>query len=63
MARLVPMPPCARLAIRSWDVNQPTAGDLQLRIEIQQGASNVEVNAPVLAGAYADTLRIFLEPR
>ena len=52
-----------QIAIRSWDVNQPTAGDLQLRIEIQQGASNVEVNAPVLAGAYADTLRIFLEPR
>jgi hypothetical protein len=52
-----------QIANRSWDVNQPTAGDLQLRIEIQQGASNVEVNAPVLAGGYADTLRIFLEPR
>ena len=46
-----------------WDVNQATAGNLTLRIEIQQGASNVEVNAPVLAGAYGDTLRIFLEPR
>lgn len=45
------------------DINQATAGDLQLRIELQQGASNVEVNAPVLAGAYGDTLRIYLEPR
>jgi hypothetical protein len=45
------------------DVNQATAGNLELQIELQQGASNVEVNAPVLAGAYGDTLRIFLEPR
>jgi hypothetical protein len=52
-----------QISVGQWDVNQPTAGDLTLRIEIQQGASNVEVNAPVLAGAYADTLRIFLEPR
>jgi hypothetical protein len=48
---------------RSIDVNQATAGNLTLRIVIAQGASNVEVNAPVLAGAYSDTLRIFLEPR
>ena len=39
------------------------AGDLLLRIQIDQGASNVMVNAPVLAGQYSDTLRIFLEPR
>jgi hypothetical protein len=52
-----------QLSTRSFDVNQATAGDLTLRIVIAQGASNVEVNAPVLAGAYSDTLRIFLEPR
>ncbi len=52
-----------QISAGQWDVNQPTAGDMTLRIEIAQGASNVEVNAPVLAGAYGDTLRIFLEPR
>ena len=52
-----------QLSTRSIDVNQATAGDMTLRIVIAQGASNVEVNAPVLAGAYSDTLRIFLEPR
>jgi hypothetical protein len=52
-----------QINVDQWDVNQPTAGNLTLRIEIAQGASNVEVNAPVLAGAYGDTLRIFLEPR
>ena len=45
------------------DVGHATAGDLLLRIEIAQGASNTAVNAPLLAGAYGDTLRIFLEPR
>ncbi len=44
-------------------VNEPTAGDLQLRIDIAPGASNVEIGAPVLAGIYQDTLRIYLEPR
>lgn len=44
-------------------LNAPAAGDLTVRIDIAQGASNVEVAAPVLAGVYADTLRIFLEPR
>lgn len=44
-------------------VSGATAGDLLLRIEIAQGASNVTVNAPLLAGTYGDTLRIFLEPR
>ncbi|HVR89806.1 MAG TPA: hypothetical protein VHG29_01775 [Novosphingobium sp.] len=45
------------------DVNHATAGDMLLRIEVTQGASNTGVNAPLLAGAYGDTLRIFLEPR
>jgi hypothetical protein len=44
-------------------VDVPTAGDLSLRIEIESGASNVRTNAPVLAGVYGDTVRIFLEPR
>lgn len=46
-------------------VNVPSAasGDLIVRLQLQQGASNVGTNAPVLAGAYGDTLRIYLEPR
>ncbi len=48
---------------QSVAVNEPTQGTLELRIEIAEGASNVENKAPVLAGSYADTLRIYLEPR
>lgn len=44
-------------------VAEPTAGELKLRLEIQPGASNVQSNAPVLAGNYADTLRVTLEPQ
>jgi hypothetical protein len=44
-------------------VDEPSAGTLQLRIVIQQGASNVRANAPVIAGYYGDTLRLVLEPR
>lgn len=52
-----------RVVERSLAVNSPYAGDLVLQIDIAKGASNVELNAPVAAGDYADTLRIFLEPR
>lgn len=45
------------------DVDSPAAGDLTLRIELDAGSSNTQLGAPVLAGAYADTLRVFLEPR
>lgn len=44
-------------------VDEPAAGNLEVQISIPEGASNVEVNAPVLAGDYTDTLRIYLEPR
>ena len=44
-------------------IDQPVAGEVQLRIEMEAGASNVQTNAPVLAGGYGDTLRVFLEPR
>ena len=47
----------------SATVDEPAAGDLDLLIDIAQGASNVAVNAPLLAGDYIDTLRIFLEPQ
>lgn len=45
------------------DVNEATAGTVTLRLAIPAGASNNGVNAPVLAGVYGDTIRIFLEPR
>jgi spore coat protein U-like protein len=44
-------------------VNDAVAGEFRLRIEIEDGASNVETRAPLVAGTYADTVRIFLEPR
>ena len=44
-------------------VGEPVAGDLSLRIEIADGASNVENRAPMMAGTYVDTVRIFLEPQ
>lgn len=52
-----------RIAERRFNVDQATAGEVELRILIEAGASNTRSNAPVLAGFYRDTLRIFLEPR
>lgn len=48
---------------QSVTVDTAVAGQLNLRIEIAEGASNVENRAPVVAGTYVDTVRIFLEPR
>lgn len=45
------------------DIDRPAAGDVVIRLELDEGASNTLVGAPVLAGAYGDTLRITLEPR
>jgi hypothetical protein len=52
-----------RIAQQTINVEAPAAGELNLRIEIAEGASNVENRAPVVAGTYVDTVRIFLEPR
>ena|SRR5829696_5790856 len=52
-----------RIAERSITVNRPTSGEIILRLEIEAGASNVQANAPLLAGFYGDTLRITLEPQ
>ena len=52
-----------RIAERSITVNRPTSGEIKLRLEIEAGASNVQANAPLLAGYYGDTLRITLEPQ
>jgi hypothetical protein len=52
-----------RIVEQRLDVGQAAAGEVQLSIRIQPGASNTRVNAPVLAGFYGDTIRVFLEPR
>lgn len=52
-----------RLAQQVVNVDSPAAGELAMRIEVAEGASNVENRAPVIAGTYTDTVRIFLEPR
>ena len=51
------------IAQNTTAVGEPVAGDLSLRIEIADGASNVENRAPMMAGTYVDTVRIFLEPQ
>jgi hypothetical protein len=52
-----------RLTQQTINVDSAVAGELTLRIEVAEGASNVENDAPVVAGTYTDTVRIFLEPR
>lgn len=49
--------------VQRVNVDAPTGGTVTLRLAIVAGASNNGANAPVLAGVYGDTLRIFLEPR
>jgi hypothetical protein len=52
-----------RLVEQVVNVDTPVAGELSLKFDIAEGASNVETSAPVVAGFYSDTVRIFLEPR
>ncbi|MND52769.1 hypothetical protein D3C80_437910 [compost metagenome] len=42
---------------------QPAAGDLTLTVSITEGASNLRTDAPLMAGVYADTLVVTLEPQ
>lgn len=51
----------SRIAVS--DINQPAAGEIVVGVELDRGASNTLTGAPLLAGAYSDTLRIYLEPR
>lgn len=52
-----------RVADQFFNVDSPTAGQIDLRLAIAPGASNARDNAPLQAGDYADTMRIFVEPR
>lgn len=44
-------------------IDSATVGDMRLLLSIEAGASNLFANAPLLAGAYADTLTVTLEPQ
>jgi hypothetical protein len=52
-----------RIAESSLLVSESRLGDLRLRLDIDAGSTNVQTNAPIIAGSYGDTLRIFLEPQ
>jgi hypothetical protein len=52
-----------RISEHWFNVDRATSGELHIRIEVQAGASNVQENAPLLAGYYGDTLRVTLEPQ
>ncbi len=52
-----------RLHEEQMVVGQPTVGEVQLRLDIQPGASNIQANTPVIAGIYGDVLRVTLEPQ
>lgn len=44
-------------------IDRPVNGDLLLRFAIDEGATNLAANAPLVAGSYVDTLTIVLEPQ
>jgi hypothetical protein len=52
-----------RVNDQQFNIDLPTAGEIDLKLNIAPGASNARDNAPLLAGDYADTMRIFVEPR
>lgn len=52
-----------QIADRSILIDQPAAGTIVLRLEIQPGATDTTANAPLLAGSYGDTLRVTVEPQ
>ena len=52
-----------RIRDRTQAVDQPVAGDIVLRLDIQPGATNLRTNAPLVSGAYRDTLRLTVEPQ
>ena len=47
----------------TWVSSEPNTGSILLSLQIEPGATNRRQNAPLLAGVYADTLRITLEPK
>lgn len=52
-----------RIHEERFNVDQGGSGSIVMRVVVEAGASNVSNNAPVLAGYYGDTLRLFVEPQ
>jgi hypothetical protein len=52
-----------RIVEQRFNVDQATAGVILIRVVIEAGSSNTNNNAPLVAGFYGDTLRLFVEPR
>ncbi len=44
-------------------VGRPRSGDLRIEFQVDTGATNVATGAPLMAGEYADVLRITMEPQ
>lgn len=44
-------------------VNNPAAGQIELRVQVVTGASNALAFAPLLAGTYNDVIRVTVEPQ
>lgn len=44
-------------------IDRPVNGDLVVRFAIDEGATNLAANAPLVAGSYVDTLTVVLEPQ
>jgi hypothetical protein len=52
-----------RIVEQRLNVDEATAGVILIRVVIEAGASNTNNKAPLVAGFYGDTLRLFVEPR
>lgn len=52
-----------RIVEQRFAVDEATAGVILIRVVIEAGSSNTSNNAPLVAGIYGDTLRLFVEPR
>ncbi len=50
-------------AQQSMLVGVPASGDILVEIEVSAGATNASTGAPLLAGDYADILRLTVEPQ
>jgi hypothetical protein len=52
-----------RMGEKTATIDLPTSGAIKVKLDIQPGTSNGGQNAPLLAGFYADTLRVTVEPQ
>lgn len=50
-------------ALETMIVTEPASGEILVEIEVAAGATNATTGAPLLAGDYADILRLTVEPQ